>query len=54
MVFVEFERGSKLHENTRDILKVVANVTTQQNGNLSIIKAKGLGSERGKKILKIP
>ena len=52
MVFVEFERGSKLHENIRDILKVVANVTTQQNGNLSIIKAKGLWI-RTRKILKI-
>ena len=41
MVFVEFERGPKLYENIRDILKVVANVTTITEWKFEYYKGEG-------------
>ena len=41
MVFVEFERGTKLHENIREILKVVANVTTITEWKFEYYKGEG-------------
>ena len=40
MVFVEFTRGPKLHENIRDILKVVANVTAITEWKFEYYKGK--------------
>ena len=41
MVFVEFSRGPKLHENIREILKVVANVTTITEWQFEYYKGDG-------------
>ena len=41
MVFVEFERGPKLYENIRDILKVVSNVTTITEWKFEYYKGEG-------------
>ena len=41
MVFVEFERGPKLYENIREILKVVANVTTITEWKFEYYKGEG-------------
>ena len=41
MVFVEFTRGPKLYKNIRDILKVVANVTTITEWKFEYYKGEG-------------